>query len=103
MGYNLVVSVNASNDIDGIVSYMLSELKNYSAAVNFLDDMEKVYTNIEENPYMYACCDDIRLRDKGYRRVVIKNYLVIYLIDEDMKIVNVIRVIYGGRNYANFL
>jgi toxin ParE1/3/4 len=103
MIYKLVVSKEASEDIEDIVLYILSELNNSSAASAFLDDVEKSYQNIIEKPSMYSLCNDYKLRNGGYRKIVIKNYLILYRINEEDETVFVVRVVYGGRNYSEFI
>ncbi len=103
MIYKLVVSKEAAEDIEDIVYYIVSELSNPSAAADFLDDVEKSYHNIVEKPAMYSLCNDYRLRNGGYRKIVIKNYLILYRINEEKKTVIIIRVVYGGRNYSNLI
>jgi toxin ParE1/3/4 len=103
MIYKLVVSKEADEDIEDIVLYIVSELNNPSAASAFLDDVEKSYNNIVEKPAMYSLCNDYRLRNGGYRKIVIKNYLILYRINEDDKMVIVVRVVYGGRNYSELI
>jgi len=101
MTYKLIVSKDVHFDIDGIVNYMVNKLQNQTAAVDFLDDVEKSYKNIIQNPMMYSSCDDERM--KGYRKIPIKNYLILYSVDEKQKTVTVIRIIYGGRNYVELV
>ncbi len=103
MTYKIVISKEAAEDIDDIVFYMVSELSNPSAAKAFLDDVEKSYHNIIEKPAMYGLCNDYRLRNDGYRKIVIKNYLILYRINEDDKTVIIVRVVYGGRNYSELI
>lgn len=103
MNYKLIVSKDAHRDVDEIAGYIAHELKSPQAASGFLDDVEKSYRSLAENPRLFALCGDARLQRKGYRKVVIKNYLVLYRIDEDQKAVLVVRVIYGPRNYPEIL
>jgi toxin ParE1/3/4 len=85
MIFKLVVSKEATEDIEDIVLYILSELNNPSAASAFLDDVEKSYQNIIKKPAMYGLCNDYKLRNGGYRKIVIKNYLILYRINEEME------------------
>jgi plasmid stabilization system protein ParE len=101
--FNLVVSEDAHKDIDEIVSYIVNELQNPQAAGHFLDDVEQAYIRISDNPYLFALCSDTRLQKLGYRKVVIKNYLVLYREDEETNTVYVVRIVYGGRDYAKLL
>ena len=103
MTYKLIVSMEAHKDADEITDYIARELDNIQAAMSFLDDVENSYRFIGENPYMYGLCANERLKEAGYRKIPIKNYLVIYRVDEAKKQVFIVRVIYGARNYAELL
>ena len=103
MGYKLNVSKDAHNDVVEIAGYIKGELDNPKAASTFLDDVEKGYRNAVDNPRMYGLCYDERLRRKGYRKIIIKNYLLFYRVDEAQKTVFVVRVIYGARDYTKLL
>ncbi len=103
MIYKLVVSKEATEDIEDIVLYILSELNNLSAASAFLDDIETSYQNIIEKPSMYSLCNDYKLRNGGYRKIVIKNYLILYRINKEDETVYVVRVVYGGRNHSELI
>ncbi len=103
MAYKLVVSKEAHKDIDDIVHYIAVELVNPTAAASFLDDVEKSYFEVINNPHMYSLCQDARLSREGYRKIVLKNYLILYRIDDEEKVVFIVRIIYGGRNYVEFI
>ena len=103
MAYKLIVSKEAHRDIDEIANYIAYELKNTEAAINFFNDVEDGYRFVEDNPFMYSLCGDKWLQKEGYRKIPIKNYLVIYRVDETQKYVFIVRVIYGLRDYAKLL
>ena len=103
MSYKLTVSRNAHNDIDEIVGYISGELKNPQAAASFIDNVDKHYTLVAENPHMYSLCNDERLERMGYHKIVIKNYLILYRINEENKTVYIVRIVYGGHNYPDLL
>ena len=71
MAYKLIVSNNAHIDIDGIVEYMAVKLSNTTAAIGFLDDVEKSYYNVVENPFMYSLCNDRGSSAEYFYRYVI--------------------------------
>ena len=103
MDYKLSVSTDAHNDIDEIINYIACELSNPQAAKDFLDDVHSSYCTVVKNPFMYSLCDDERLRREGYRKIVIKNFLILYRADEHKKLVSVVRIVYSARNYAEFI
>jgi toxin ParE1/3/4 len=101
--YKLIVSELAHQDLDGIVSYVAVELSNPIAAKNFLDEVTKCYDYLKTNPFMYEKCDNKRLKKEDYRKALIKNYLLIYKVDEDSKVVSIIRFFYGAQDYINLI
>ena len=103
MPYKLIVSEDAHRDIDEITGYIARELSNVQAAISFLDGVEDSYRYIAESPNMYSLCADDRLHQEGYRKIPVKNYLVIYRVDEAEKRVFIVRVIHGFRDYARLL
>ena len=103
MAYKLTVSKEAHNDIDEITGYIVRELSNTQAAISFLYDIESSYRYIVKNPYMYGLCADERLQKEGYHKIPIKNYLVIYRVDEAQRQVFIVRVIYSSRDYEKLL
>ena len=52
---------------------------------------------------MYELSQDKILCQKGYRKLVIKKYVALYLIDEEKKFVIVSRIFYGPMDYVNHL
>lgn len=103
MAYKLIASKEAHRDIDEIAGYIALELKDVQAAKGFLDDVEKSYRNAAGNPHMYSLCADERLQREGYRKIPIKNYLVLYRVDEAQKTVFIVSVIYGARDYTKLI
>ncbi len=103
MDYNVIVTQDANKDLDEALDYIANHLKSPTAAKNLLEKVEKIYTELTFGPYIYAWCNQERLRDKGYRKVVVNNYIIIYRVDEDHKTVYILRIFFGRRNYAEII
>ncbi len=103
MACKLFIADEAKNDIDSIVSHIVNVLKNPTAAKNLLTQIESVIDAISLNPLAFPLCLDKRLKAKGYRKVSVKNYIVFYRVNAEKNTVYILRVIYGRRNYINFL
>ncbi len=101
--YKLIVTELAHEDLDEIVSYIAVNLSNKIAAASFLDEVEKCYSYLKSNPWIYEKCLNSHLEKEGYRRVPIKNYLLIYKIEEEIKTVSVMRFFYGAQDYLNLI
>ncbi len=101
--YKINVSELAHHDLERIVSYIIVNLASPMAATNFLDQVEKCYNHLKHTPYMYAKCQNNRLEKEGYRKIPIKNYLLVYKIVEEDKTVNILRCFYGAQDYLKLI
>jgi len=101
--YKLIVSELAHQDLDNIVSYIAVRLANPRAAGDFLDEMDKYYSYLKSNPMMYAKCQDNRLGKEGYRKALIKNYVLVYKINEASKTVSILRFFYSAQDYIKLI
>lgn len=103
MDYKVIVTNDAHDDVDEALDYIANRLQNTIAAKNLLDKIEEAYTELAFNPYMYAECSNESLQGKGYRKVLVKNYIIIYRVDDTEKAAYVLRMFYGRRDYAKLI
>lgn len=82
---------------------IIGELSNPPAALTLLNAVEHVYEKLAETPNMYALCQKPPLLRRGYRKVPIGGYLMIYKIDEDAKLVYIERFFSHLEDYENLL
>ncbi len=101
--YKIFISELAHDDLENIVSYISIDLENPSAAANFLNEVEKCYNYLKNNPSMYEKCNDSILQKESYRKITIKNYVLIYKIDESKSVVIIYRIFYGGQDYLRLI
>ena len=101
--YKLLVTELAHQDLGNIVSYIAVKLANSKAAGEFLDEVDKCYSFFKNSPMMYEKCQDKRLEKEGYRKALIKNYVLIYKIDEKSQTVNVMRFFHGEQDYIRLI
>ena len=103
MAYDLFVTEAAHEDLEEALSYIAGDLSNPGAASKLLDQVEAVYGQIKDFPMLYGCCHDLRLRNMGYRKVVIGNFVLVYRPVEEEKAVYILRFFYGGRDYEKLI
>ena len=51
------------------------------AAIRLMDEIEKRYGLLTENPHLYSECQQPLLKATHYRKIVIGGYLMIYRVD----------------------
>ena len=101
--YKLEFLPNAKNDMLEIVKYIADELKNPVAAGNLADEFIKYAERICEFPYANKVYTPVKPLKFEYRRIIVKNYLMFYTVDESSKTVTIMRVIYARRDMDNQL
>jgi len=89
----------AECDIDTIVDYLI--LDDPSAALAFLDGLDRIERQLSDFPQSGALLKDRLFTNKGYRFMSVCGYLVFYTIKDDT--VWFMRVLHGKRNYASLL
>jgi len=103
MNYSINITDLAEQDILSTVTYISDVLKNNIAANNLLDEINRHEKILEEMPGIYPFVNDEYLSEKGLKYVIIKNYLLFFIINEEDKIVNVVRFLYGRRDWKNII
>jgi addiction module RelE/StbE family toxin len=103
MGYEVVISKSADRDLDEILTYMAEKLANPQAASAFADELDRHYDTLARQPLIFEPSRHGRLREKGYRRFPVKNYLVFYTVDENRRTVHIARIFYGRQDYEKYL
>ncbi|MCL2565299.1 MAG: type II toxin-antitoxin system RelE/ParE family toxin [Defluviitaleaceae bacterium] len=89
----------AKQDMVEIASYISRELNNPQSAEKLADEMIKAAENLVKFPYSNRVHLISAPLKQEYRRLIVKNYIMLYCIDEKEKKVTIARVIYSRRDY----
>ena len=89
--------------MDEIYSYIAGELLNEDAAANHMDQIEDKIMRLRNFPFSCSLVEDDALRDKGYRKLVVENYIAFYIVEEKKKQVIVMRVLFGRQKYQDII
>lgn len=101
--YTLKIAPKAYGDLDDIYSYISRELYNEGAADNLLENIETNIMRLKDFPFSCSFVMDEILQNKGYRKLIIQNYIAFYLVREDEKQVVIMRVLYGRQKYQDLI
>jgi addiction module RelE/StbE family toxin len=95
MKYKIKFLQSALDDLDEIVLYIASD--NKDAAIKMHDEIINKSENLLKFPKLGRLIPEKKMRKKGYRMLLIKDYIMFYrIIDTD---IYVYRVLHGSRNY----
>jgi len=101
--YKLKITTKAEEDLDEIYAYIAGEINNKTAALNLLDEIEKSILRLKKFPFSGSYVEDINLKEKRYRKLIVKNYITFYIVKEKDKKVVIMRVLYGRQNYQDIV
>ena len=87
------------------VNYIRNELQNPQAAYNLIDDVEEAILSRLPICESFEPFPSSRKREYPYYRIYVKNFIVFYVVihQEDRRIMEVRRFLYGGQDRSNLL
>ena len=104
--YNLMFLDIARKDMVEIAKYISGELKNPVAANKIAEELVEAIDSLCVFPYanpLHIPTIPISPLEHEYRKLLVKNYMVLYWVEEETKNVIISRVVYARRNYAAIL
>lgn len=101
--YSVDVSEPAENDLRDIVRYIASQVSAPVSALHMMELLEEAMAGLSAMPQRCPLVTDERLSQLGYRKLIVKNYIVFFTIDEKNKAVDVERILYSRRDWRGFL
>ena len=94
-------SFDAINDLDEIGDYISRTLHSPLAAFNTTNNIRISISLLSEFPFSGAPLSSIVGIDTDIRFLVCGNYLIFYLVEDN--VVTIGRILYGKRNYLSIL
>ena len=101
--YELEYLPIAGQDMVEIVRYISRELQNPIASERMALKMIEAMEGLKTFPYANAVHHPIRPLKHEYRKLFIQNYIAFYRVDEEKKMITIVRVIYARRNLEKHL
>ena len=101
--YELEYLPVAMQDMTEIARYISQDLCNPSAAEKLADEMIEAAENLTVFPYINAIHHTVKPLKQEYRKLIVRNYVMFYWVDENEKKVVVAKVIYFRRDYERLL
>ncbi len=101
--YTIKITRIAEEDLLEIIQYISEKLKSPIAASVLLDLIEQKKIILEASPYSCKMIDDEYFQRQAIRFLQVKNYMIFFRINNDMKEISIIRILYARRDWINIL
>ena len=96
--YKVKINPKAIRELDHIYEYIANEKLAPENAKGQVARIKKAVLSLDIFPQSHQERNEGRYAGKGYRQLLIDNYIAIFRIDESHKIVYVVTIQYHGRN-----
>ena len=103
MEYKVILTVDAEEDLDRFIKYLLYEKKNAQAASNLLDDFESTKESLSHVAGSLKRCDNPTLNALGYRKIhfLSHRYFMLYRIEGQLAVVD--SIFHELQDYENIM
>lgn len=101
--YTIKISLSASDDLKQIAVYMRNVLKVPNTARNYLKLLRQEIDKLAILPKRHEVIEKETINQFDVRKLVVKNYIIFYIVDDEEKTVNVERILYGASDWMNEL
>ena len=99
--YNIEYSKESKQDLIGIKQYIKYNLQEAETAQKLVLKIRKEIDNLKHNPETYSIIDDDIIKKLEIRKLIVNNYIVFYRIKKTN--IEIVRIMYGRRNWINLL
>ena len=90
---------NAISDMNSIFEYISEKLYLPNSARKLMREINDKIENLKYMPKIYNVIKKNNFLKNEYRKIVIKNYVIIYTINESIKTVYIVNLYYSKSNY----
>ena len=97
--YKIKIFPRAKQDIEEVIDYL--NTLSPDVALKYYDLLVEEIAGLSQMPERCPRPKDLALAARGYRYLIVKNYLVFYVIAGDT--VQIRRILYARRNYKGLL
>lgn len=101
--YKIQFSKDAKKDLIDTYSYIKYNLQEPVIAKKLIAKIREEINKLKDNPRIYSIIKDEIIKKREIRKVKVNNYIVFYRVEENNNIVEIVRIMYGRRNWTKIL
>ena len=98
---NIEYSKEAKQDLIDIKKHIKYNLQEPNIAKKLITKIKTEVDKLIENPEIYSIIDNDFIKNLQIRKIIVYNYIVFYRINN--KTIQIVRILYGKRNWINLL
>ena len=99
--YKVIYYPIAMDDVSNILDYISKD--NPPVAIELIDKIDNSIQSLSEFPYRGIIPRDFHLKSKKYRMLIIDSFIVFYIVNESLTVIEIMRVLSSKQNYSALL
>jgi len=96
--YKVQITKYALTQMEEIRDYISGELHAPQAAYKLMLEMKNKVASLDSMPERNQLVDSKKWREQGIRKIIVKNFIMYYWVDEKQRTVHITAVVYQKRN-----
>ena len=101
--YSIEYTNEALQDLRDIYDYISNELKAPGIAAAQIKRIRNEIRSLDSFPKRYAAVEWESWASRGLRRMPVDHFVVLYIVSDEFKAVQVVRIFYGKRNIPDII
>ncbi len=97
--YEVEFTEDCIEEIQRIYEYISKILIADRAAKKIIQEIKQKVLSLSKYPKLYTAINKFDKFNRQYRRMIIKNYVILYIVDDKKKKVYLSHMYYGRQNY----
>lgn len=97
--YKVIYSQKAYRDLVNIYNYILINSLNPKIANKLIGEIKEAIESLDILPFRHELIETSIIDFKDIRKLLVKNYIVLYRVDEVAKSVYIVRIVSCKRDY----
>lgn len=99
--YNIEYSKKAVQDLIDIKRYIKYILQEPEISKKLMSKIKIKIDNLKNDPKIYAIINDKSIQQLKIRKLLVDNYIIFYRIENTT--IQIVRIMYGRRNWINLI
>ena len=101
--YKIYVSEPAEKDLKDMVKYIALQLSAPVSAIRMMELLEEAMSGLSESPRGCPLIAEECLSRLGYRKLMVRNYIIFFSVSEKEKVVDIERVLYARCDWLRII
>lgn len=99
--YKIEITYEADKQLSELETYYLETLENPNFIFRLFTELQHFYDLLSENPYLCPFSRNNKLKRLGYRKGIVKKYIILYTVDESNEIIYIEGIHHGKKDYES--